>query len=207
ATFSQRHPEYRVLTPKIHYFFDKTKIWNCGGKLSMGFRKYYYAGQTDAAVKEKEYIPIGFVTGCALFFTPELLDGEGRLLTERFFFGEEDFEFSMRMDAQGIKMACLLDSVIYHKVGASSSRMSGLGKIYLHYLNRFIDIRLHKSALFYMLWALVNIPFCFRYFYRASRSVAASLKIVRRLLADAGKKQGVSRADFEALVINNSYFD
>ena len=207
ATFSQHHPEYRVLTPKIHYFFDKTKIWNCGGKLSMGFRKYYYAGQTDAAVKEKEYIPIGFVTGCALFFTPELLDGEGRLLTERFFFGEEDFEFSMRMDAQGIKMACLLDSVIYHKVGASSSRMSGLGKIYLHYLNRFIDIRLHKSALFYMLWALVNIPFCFRYFYRASRSVAASLKIVRRLLADAGKKQGVSRADFEALVINNSYFD
>jgi GT2 family glycosyltransferase len=173
----------------------------------MGFRKYYYAGQTDADVKEKEYIHIGFVTGCALFFPPELLDGEGRLLTERFFFGEEDFEFSMRMDAQGIKMACLLDSVIYHKVGASSSRMSGLGKIYLHYLNRFIDIRLHKSSLFYMLWALVNIPFCFRYFYKASRSVSASVKLLRRLLADAGKKQGVSRDDFEALVINNSYFD
>ena len=106
------------------YEFDKSKIWNCGGSLSMGFRRYYYAGQCDADIKESVYIPIGFVTGCALFFPPELLDCEGRLLTERFFFGEEDFEFSMRMEAQGVKMACVLDSVIYHKVGASGSRMS-----------------------------------------------------------------------------------
>lgn len=205
--FSERHAEYRALTPKIHYFFDKSKIWNCGGSLSMGFRKYYYAGESDEAVKEKEFIPIGFVTGCALFFTPELLDAEGRLLTERFFFGEEDFEFSMRMQAAGVKMACVLDSVIYHKVGASSSRMSGLGKIYLHYLNRFVDIRLHKSRFFYILWAVVNLPLCVKNFYRASRSISKSMTLMRHLLSDARKKQSVSRDDFEALVINGNYFD
>ncbi len=205
--FSQRHTEYRVLTPKIHYYFDKTKIWNCGGSLSMGFRKYYYAGESDDAIKEKELIPIGFVTGCALFFPPELLDKEGRLLTERFFFGEEDFEFSMRMQAAGVKMACVLDSVIFHKVGASSSRMSGLGKIYLHYLNRFVDIRLHKSRLFYVLWAAANVPLCMKNFYRASRSLPQSLKLLCRLLSDARSKQGVSRDDFESLVINGNYFD
>lgn len=207
VNFSECHAEYRVLTPKIHYFFDKNKIWNCGGKLSMGFRKYYYAGQMDDAIKEKEYIPIGFVTGCALFFPPELLDSDGRLLTERFFFGEEDFEFSMRMETESVKMACVLDSVIFHKVGSSGSRMSGLGKIYLHYLNRFVDIRLHKSRLFYFLWALVNIPFCIKYFYKGSRSLLSSAKLLRCLLSDAYKKQGVSREDFESLVINNTYFD
>ena len=207
VAFSESHADYRVLTPKIHYFFDKTRIWNCGGRLSMGFRKYYYAGQTDADIKEEELIPISFVTGCALFFPPELLDSEGRLLTERFFFGEEDFEFSMRMNSNGAGMACVLDSVIYHKVGASSSRMSGLGKIFLHYLNRFVDIRLHNSALFYLFWVLVNIPFCLKHFYRATHSLPASLKLMRRLLSDARCKDEVSRADFEALVIKNSYFD
>lgn len=205
--FSEFHAEYRVLTPKIHYFYDKNKIWNCGGKLSMCFRKYYYAGQVDEDIKEKEYIPIGFVTGCALFFPPELLDSDGRLLTECFFFGEEDFEFSMRMGAEGVKMACVLDSVIFHKVGASGSRMSGLGKIYLHYLNRFVDIRLHKSRLFYFLWVLLNIPFCVKYFYKGSHSLLTSVKLLRRLLSDAHKKEGVSREDFESLVINNTYFD
>ena len=47
--FKQRHPEYSVLTPKIYFFSDKKKIWNCGGRLAMGFRKYYYAGQGDDA--------------------------------------------------------------------------------------------------------------------------------------------------------------
>lgn len=205
--FKQRHPEYSVLTPKIYFFADKTKIWNCGGRLSMGFRKYYYAGERDDAIKENEYIPISFVTGCALFFPAELLDGEGNLLTERFFFGEEDFEFSMRMNRQGVKMACVLDSVIYHKVSASGSRMSGVGKVYLHNMNRFIDIRLHKSALFYAIWLLVNIPLCLRHFYKATRSLPASFRLVRSLLVDAGRKEGVSQADFVALVIDGIYFD
>lgn len=205
--FKQRHPEYSVLTPKIYFFSDKKKIWNCGGKLSMGFRKYYYAGQGDDAIKESEFIPITLVTGCALFFPAELLDADNRLLTERFFFGEEDFEFSMRMSAQGVKMACVLDSIIYHKVGASGSRMSGLGKIYLHFLNRFIDIRLHNSALFYALWSFVNIPLCLRHFYRSSRSLGRSMKLTSRLLSDARRKDGVSQADFVALVLDGTYFD
>ncbi len=204
--FSESHPEYPVLTPKIYYFSDKKKIWNCGGRLSMGFRKYYYAGQSDDAIKAQEYLPITFITGCALFFPPALLDDNGRLLTERFFFGEEDFEFSMRMNAQGIKMACLLNSVIYHKVGASGKQMSAIGKIFLHYLNRFIDIRLHKSALFYAVWAFVNIPLCMRHFYMSSRSLTKSLVLLRRLLSDARKKCEVNYADFKALVIDKTYF-
>ena len=205
--FSARNPEYSVLTPKIFYYFDKKKIWNCGGKLFMGFRKYYYAGESDSAIKEKEYIPISFVTGCALFFPSELIDADGRLFTERFFFGEEDFEFSMRMNAQGVKIACVLDSVIYHKVGVSTSKLSGVGKLYLHYLNRFIDIRINKSLLFYILWVLLNMPLCIRHFYKALHSLPVSFKMFFSLLSDAGSKQGVSYADFEALIINKNYFN
>lgn len=204
--FSSLHPQYRVLTPQINYFYDKHKVWNCGGKLRFGFRKYYYAGQLDNVIKEKEYILISFVTGCALFFYPELLDSEGRLLTERFFFGEEDFEFSMRMKKRKVSMACVLDSLIYHKVGASGDKMLRSGKVYLHFLNRFIDIRLHRSIFFYLCWCIVNTPLCLLHFYKHSHSVSEALRLMLHLLSDVGKKDEVTREDFEALVIRNDYF-
>lgn len=204
--FSTKHPEYRVLTPKINFYYDKQKIWNCGGKLSFGFRKYFYAGQPNSAVREADYIPISFVTGCALFFYPELLDEEGHLLTERFFFGEEDFELSLRMREQGVPMACVLDSLIYHKVGASGDKMDGAGKVYLHYLNRFIDVRIHNSAIFYNLWTLVNIPFCLRHFYKCSHSMKGAICLMHHLRRDAKRKDKVTKKDFEALVIDKTYF-
>ena len=204
--FSKLHPEYRVLTPKINYYYDKCKIWNCGGKLSFGFRKYYYAGAPDSAVREEEYIPISFVTGCALYFYPELLDEQSHLLTERFFFGEEDFEFSLRMKAQGVHMVCVLDSQIYHKVGASGNKMNGLGKLYMHYLNRFIDVRLHMNTLCYSLWRLLNLPLVFRYFYRATHNMVLTLRLLQHLWIDANRKDGVSQDDFKHLVLDNNYF-
>lgn len=205
-TFSKRHPEYRVLTPKINYYYDKHKVWNCGGKLFFGFRKYYYANQPDNAIRENIAIPISFVTGCALFFYPDLLDSQGHLLTERFFFGEEDFEFSMRMDKNHVRMACVLDSIIYHKVGASSDKMQRSGKVYLHYLNRFVDIRLHKSTFFYVWWTMINIPLCLLHFYKQNRTVSCAVQQMRHLLSDAKRKDKVTREDFESLVIRNDYF-
>lgn len=205
-SFSSSYPKYRVLTPKINLYYDKERIWNCGGKLFFGLRKYYYAGQLDVEVKEKVYIPISFVTGCALFFYPELLDEEGCLLTERFFFGEEDFEFSMRMCADKVAMACVLDSLIYHKVGSSGMRMNSTGKLYMHYLNRFIDVRHYFGSLKYVLWLMLNIPLVLFYFYNATHKLIVAIKLLRRLLCDVYSKDGVNQEDFESLVLKHNYF-
>ena len=204
--FANKHPECRVLTPKINFFFDKQKIWNCGGKLSFGFRKYYYAGEPNSAVRETEYIPISFVTGCALYFYPELLDEQGHLLTERFFFGEEDFELSLRMKEQGVKMACVLDSLIYHKVGATVGRSQGVSKYYMHYLNRAIDVRLHFKPLKLWLWQILNMPFVLRCFYQSTRNVSLVCKLYKQLLYDAKRKDEVTQEDFNRLVLEHNYF-
>lgn len=204
--FSKRSPQYRILTPKINYFYDKQKIWNCGGKLSFGFRKYHYAGQSNSAVRETDYIPISFVTGCALFFYPELLDEQGRLLTERFFFGEEDFELSLRMKEKNVTMACVLDSLIYHKVGATVGKTQGVSKYYMHYLNRFIDVRLHFGAVKYAVWKLLNLPFVVRCFYRSTQSVSVTYRLLTRLFRDAKSKDSVTQDDFNRLVLKHTYF-
>lgn len=204
--FSKKHPEYRVLTPKINFYYDKQKIWNCGGKLSFGFRKYYYAGEPDSAVREADYIPISFVTGCALFFYPELLDGEGHLLTERFFFGEEDFEFSLRMKEKNVSMACVLDSLIYHKVGATVGKTQGVSKYYMHYLNRFVDVRLHFGLIKFAVWKLLNIPLVIRYFYRSTGNLFLTFRLLKYLLRDAKEKDRVTQDDFNRLVQEHTYF-
>lgn len=204
--FSKRSPQYRILTPKINYFYDKQKIWNCGGKLSFGFRKYHYAGQSNSAVRETDYIPISFVTGCALFFYPELLDEQGRLLTERFFFGEEDFELSLRMKEKNVAMACVLDSLIYHKVGATVGKTQGVSKYYMHYLNRFIDVRLHFGAVKYAVWKLLNLPYVVRCFYRSTQSVSVTYRLLTRLFRDAKSKDSVTQDDFNRLVLKHTYF-
>ena len=205
--FSARNPKYRVLTPKINYYFDKNKVWNCGGRRFLGFRKYFYAGQTDDVVSKVEKLDTTYITGCALFFYPELLDDNGRLFTERFFFGEEDFEFSIRMKQRGVKMACVMNSLIYHKVNASTSNISSTNKLYLHFLNRYIDVRQKCSAWGNFCWNVLNYPLILRHFYRSLGSWRKAYAYVKKLMAEVKTKDSVTYDDFRRLMIDNTYFD
>lgn len=204
--FSARNPEYRVLTPKINYFFNKNMVWNCGGRRFLGFRKYFYAGKTDDVVRKVEKLDITYVTGCALFFYPELLSDDGRLLTERFFFGEEDFEFSIRMKQRGVKMACVMDSLIYHKVNASTTNLSSVGKLYNHFLNRYIDVRQKCSAWGNLWWKILNYPLLLRHFLMRTHSLRETFVKTHRLMREAKAKNSVTYDDFRRLVIDGTYF-
>ena len=205
--FLATHTEYSILTPRINYYYDKGKIWNCGGLMKFGFRKYLYAGSNEKELADKKYLKISFVTGCALYFLPHVLEPDGSLLTERFFFGEEDFDFSMRMKRRGLKMACVTDSLIYHKVGSAGNQMDKSGKVYLHLMNRYIDIRLNSSRLFFMLWRSAAFCFTMRSLVKAFGSKHEASRKYRRLIKDMRMKDGVSRSDFESLVIKGDYFN
>lgn len=205
--FSTRHPEYRVLTPKINYYFDKHKVWNCGGSRFLGFRKYFYAGKHDDSVKMVEKLDVDYITGCAMFFYPELLGCDGRLLTERFFFGEEDFEFSIRMKKLSVKMACVMDSLIYHKVNASTSSLNAVGKLYNHFLNRYVDVRQNYSTFGYLGWKVLNYPILLCHLFKRTQSWCKSFAIAHRLMCEAKKKRSVTYEDFRRLVIDGTYLD
>lgn len=188
--FMNHNRQYQACTPQIRYFSDKKKIWNCGGKLFWGFRKYYYADQGDVKVT-KPIIDIGFVTGCALFIRPSLLSNDKKLFTERFFFGEEDFEFSLRMGEQGCLMACVMNSVIYHKVGSSTQDKNELPKIFIYYLNRYINIRQHFNPLNYHMWRMVNNLWIFLLLYRKRYSFKTRFAFVKKLNIESKRKEGV----------------
>lgn len=205
--FQVNNPKYSILTPRIDFYYKKNVIWNCGGKLQCGFRRYLFAGCDDSKAVGKEYYPISFVTGCALFFMPDVLDADGSLFTERFFFGEEDFDFSIRMKRNKKRMACVTDALIYHKVGAANASHNIPGKIYLHLLNRYIDIRLQYGKLFVMLWRLANKPLSFHHLKREYGSAGEALSKLKQLERESRQKDEVTEEDFRRLVVQGNYFD
>ncbi len=156
--FLNVNKEYVAVTPQIRYYDPNDRIWNCGGKVMwFGNRKYYFAGEHISKVPQKGFRDISFITGCALLFKPQTTG----ILTEKFFFGEEDLDFSFRQKINRNKMACCFSSIIYHKVNGSVNKLNinNMGYIYLHYLSRLINNRQYASTFKFMIIILLNLGY------------------------------------------------
>lgn len=148
---------YAACTPQIRYYQPNDKIWNCGGKITwFGNRRYFFAGENIDNVPKSGFRDITFVTGCSLLFQPKIIG----LLSEKFFFGEEDFEFSLRLRKQKLKMACVYESIIYHKVGNSIDLIFNkqlINKAFLFYTSRLIDHKQYFNNPFLFFIHIVNL--------------------------------------------------
>ena len=195
-SFATAHPDHLALTPLICYNSDRNLVWNAGGKQKWGLRKYLYAKQPLQHIKETGHIPVTFLTGCALYADASLLQEDGTLLTERFFFGEEDFEFCLRMNQQGKKMACVLTSKIYHKVNASVAHVEPLGKTYIYYLNRFIDMRQHLSPLAYFGWKTLYPLYIYRLLRKLGYTHSVTTRFIAKVKRESAQRNEVPQALF-----------
>lgn len=202
------NPEYKVLSPSICYHYDKSKVWFSGGRLTFATRKNLFAEQSIEAVG-KEPFDIDFVSGCALFFHSSLVNDRGELLYNGFFFGEEDYEFSLRMKKQGVLMKCIPASVIYHKVGSSQKNTNdsrGLGRVYMYYHNRLVCVRLHEPKIKFYFICLLNSITCLKYFKRYTGSWKKAFKIHWQLLGDVRRNDGFGYDAFRSLMFDGTYF-
>lgn len=199
------HPDVKVVGPLISYWTDKDRIWSCGGRLTFGTRKAYFkdyrlqsSDDNVTVMSDRSPLPVTFISGCALLADASLVDEEGQLLTERFFFGEEDFEFAHRMRRAGEKMAVVREAVVYHKVASAAKRMANgrLGRDYMYYLGRLVVARLYYSPLQFGLIRWLSMLGCYRYFKADGLTSREALCRVRRLMHDARTKEGITYDDF-----------
>lgn len=203
------HDGCRIMGPLILYWSDKERIWSCGGKLTFGSRKACFRNSLVSDLPERTPYPVSFVSGCALWADASLVDGEGKLLTEKFFFGEEDYEFALRMRAQGEKMMIVRDAVVYHKVGSSAKKAlnASLGRDYLYYLGRLLAARdYYPPHRFFLIRALTEAK-SIRYFAADGLSRRQACRLARRLGKDAREKNGITSDDFRRLLHDGTYFD
>ncbi len=216
-TFAEKNPQYVALTPQIRCTGNRNLIRNCGGKLVFGLRIYNYRNKPYSTIKEKHFMPISLLTGCALFADRALLGNPDAwlqkkskcyaarlhsdtettdLLSNRFFFGEEDFDFSLRMREEGKKMACVLNSIIYHKDGASRKNRIPTG-MYIHHLNRFVDVRQHWNPFKFFVWKLIYMPYiAFALFFRDKVAFKKILRYQKNLWKESLEIDGMDRELF-----------
>lgn len=204
--YSAQHPDYDVFTPRINYWKERERIWMCGGQLTFGSRTSTCRDCLVSSVSLPEFVPVTFISGCALLCKSGILESDGKLLTERFFFGEEDYEFALRMKKKGVRMACINSSVIYHKVGNSlpPDPQTRLGRFYMYYLGRLIIARYYYGTIPFLVILNATILKCRKFFEPICHEDTDN--VLRCLRKDAKTKEGIDYNDYKALLLEHNYF-
>jgi len=198
--YMNRRQDVSVLTPKILYYHEPGVIWNCGGRLTWtGRRSYFGFGDKNSRFKQTGHKRITFITGCALFSRIEIFKKFG-LLTEKFFFGEEDYEFSLRMKSNKIIMESVLSAIIYHKVTASNKDSCApypTAYFYNALLNRYIDLKWYYLKWHWEIWRLLSLIYIIpMLIFKHRINIRTTIHLVRHLLKMSRNKNSVNREDF-----------
>lgn len=205
AGFLDRHERYHGVTGQIRLYDDPARIWNCGGMLTWyGARRYHDADAPVTAVPQSGHRQISFVTGCAVLFRVSVFRSIG-MFSERFFFGEEDFELSQRLRRGRYALACRYDAVIYHKVGRAIGKAAQHGDLsiaFVYYLNRFIDMRGMWPRALWSMWRRLYLLLYIFPMLKGRHDVAwrELWTFGKTLLRDSMRLDAVDKDTFERLM-------
>jgi len=170
-----------VVTGKMFYYDEPTKIWFAGGYFSklrcIGMHIGMDKPDCSAYGEPRE---LSFITGCMWFFRASFVESVG-FMPEEYFMYFEDVDYSLRVMKAGGKLLYEPRAIIWHKVGASSvsSRIDyffpNRNRVYLarKYLSR------RERILFYVFFFASRFMKLIQLFFRG--------KIVNTL---KGMKQG-----------------
>ncbi len=198
SRFLDDRSDVGVATPVIRHYDDPDRIWAFGGSLTFfARRKMHLSGRIRSAQALPEFRDVTFVSGCALFARVDVFRMHG-LLTESFFFGEEDYEFSRRMRARRIKMCAVGSAVIYHKVGRSHGRVfqkDQLPYVFIGFLNRFIGQKQYaRSIVTWKLWRALCLAYIApKLIFWHRFPLCHVLRMLRLLVTCSNQYDGVDR--------------
>jgi GT2 family glycosyltransferase len=196
--FLWSRPSVAAVAPQVRQYNAGTRIQNCGGDLTyFGSRKYRFANMDASALPKSDFSVVTFLTGCALLFKYKVTG----MLTEDFFFGEEDYEFALRMRRLGLEMACVHAAIVYHKGGATIRRSSNhLGSILVQYVSRLLNTRNYYTTARWhatRMMAYLYLPILLG---RKGIDPRKSISIIRRTESYLQSHRNVGRMDHECLI-------
>ncbi len=186
---AETNPEFDVLQSAIYYYDAPERIWNAGGRiLPWGQTRYF------RKMPQRKIYRTYSISGCALLLRKQTIDTLG-LLDERFFHGEEDLEYALRLKKNGRKCAVVADSRIYHKVsvGANKQWARKSGRLINAALNRFLNMKTYFPAWFWKIWRVITLFYYFLLLLILYReSLRDSWKIIRLIYHYSGRISAVT---------------
>jgi GT2 family glycosyltransferase len=114
--------EQAIYGGRIYYYSYPEKIWYDGGKFNewLGRAIHLNIGKLKTEVKNSQDIKeVNFITFCYVLITKFILEKIG-LLDEAYFMYVEDLDYSYRVWKSGYKLYHVVNSEVWHKIGASS---------------------------------------------------------------------------------------
>jgi GT2 family glycosyltransferase len=200
--FLSNNPSFAAVTAQLRHYQPNTRIQNCGGDLTyFGSRRYKFANMDASTLPKSDFSVVTFVTGCALLFKYKVTG----TLTEDFYFGEEDYEFALRMKRRGLEMACVHGAIVYHKAGTTIRRRSRpLGAILVQYVNRLVNTRNYYSKLRWhttRILAYMHLPILLG---RNGIDPRKSISIIRGAEAYLRDHRDVRQPEHDAMIMRDS---
>lgn len=131
---AENNPLAGIVTGRIYCYYDKNTLWYSGGEYNR------YTGITNQVLfdeSEKGEKEISFASGCMMLISDACLKKLG-LLGESFFLYSEDTDYCCRANDNDMKIIWTPDSVIYHKVSASTGNNSDFQNYYMIRNNLYI---------------------------------------------------------------------
>lgn len=147
---------------KILFYSNPDVIWYAGGSLNKRTARteHFDYGKNDNP-NDSEMKKISFATGCCVCLKREVVEQIG-MMDEDFFLYEEDAEYSYRITSAGYDIVYNPNSVIYHKVSASTGNGSPLSQYYT-VRNKYLFIRKKYRAINkFLAYNYCTLQFIFR---------------------------------------------
>lgn len=154
-------PQVGAASGLVLDFNTKSKIWYSGGYISKlkckGIHENYGKDISLINLKKKE---TKFLSGCYVMFDRNALCNI-QLLNERYFFGTEEYDYSLKLKRMGYKLMFIPNSIIYHKVdinegNGSSHDIKELIYIYNSMRNKYILNSQNFNIISNMAWVIMS---------------------------------------------------
>lgn len=150
ATLSARRGEHGAdaITPRITYFDDPTRDWYTGGRFVLwkGFQGVHFAPPRQHDTLSETANWTDTAPGCCVLIGLDTFKRIG-LFDPAYFVYFEDVDFFLRMRRAGLRLLCLPDTVIAHKISLATGGSQSDFSIRYYQRNQIYTLRKHFSSL------------------------------------------------------------
>lgn len=120
---AESDPSFGIVGSMIYYYSHPNYIQAAGGKIRWLLGDIITYGEEEDTGQYNELIERDFVYGTSFLLKPEVIE-KISFMDTTFFFGVEEYDYCTKSKRAGFKNIHVPTSKVWHKVGASSAKLS-----------------------------------------------------------------------------------
>jgi len=151
VNFAEKNKSIGVVGGKIYFYGDSTRIWSTGGHINWIKGRGIHAGNGKIDVGQFDRArEVSLISGALMLVKREVFRKVG-FLPEEYFFGAEEWDFSVVVRQNGYRLYYIPKFICHHKVGAAHKTFDPKF-IYNTYYNKLLFQQKFLPPLLWRIW-------------------------------------------------------